>query len=76
MTKLTLEKINEPDPEMELCYECEGERTCIICQGAGTMDGRRCGSCGGGRRCIVCRGAGQLPKGTYQSLVKRGLIKE
>jgi hypothetical protein len=76
MNKLTLEKIDEPEPGMELCYECEGERVCIMCQGTGTLGGRRCVSCGGARRCIVCRGAGQLPMGTYKRLVDEGLIKE
>ena len=76
MNRLVLDKIDEPDRGMELCYECEGERACIMCQGNGAVGGRRCVSCGGSRRCIVCRGPGQLPEGTYKRLVDEGLIKE
>ena len=74
--KLSLEKLSEAAPGLELCYECEGERTCIMCVGEGKLNGRHCISCGGGRVCITCQGAGQLPEGTYKGLVDRGLIKE
>lgn len=70
-----MEKLIQPDKDMELCYECDGGRACIMCFGTGKIDNVRCGFCGGQRRCIVCNGAGQLPEGTYENLVTRGLIK-
>lgn len=70
-----MQTLARPDEGMELCYECVGKRSCIMCDGAGKIGSARCTFCGGQRRCIVCNGAGQLPEGMYQDLVARGLIK-
>ena len=71
-----MQTVEQPDHGMELCYECEGEKRCIMCRGEGEIAGRPCGFCGKQKRCIVCNGAGQLTEGTYADRVDRGLIKE
>lgn len=61
-----MEKPEVPLPSHELCYECDGERVCWSCRGAGRMsDGERCNSCTGRGRCIVCDGEGELPAGSH-----------
>jgi hypothetical protein len=59
-----LEPRRAPDEAYELCYECRGDRTCLVCDGTGErLAGGRCLNCHGSRWCIVWRGSGQLPAG-------------
>jgi hypothetical protein len=48
----------------EFCYECDGSRRCLFCEGAGYFEsGRRCSSCCGDGTCLVCAGNGVLGLG-------------
>ena len=58
--------VTTPIAGFELCYECDGLRTCLTCLGEGTyLDGSRCETCGGNGYCFVCRGAGEMTLGTH-----------
>ena len=59
-----IESLRVPGEGFDLCYECRGDRTCLVCDGSGEgLGGSRCPMCHGSRWCIVCRGSGQLPAG-------------
>lgn len=65
-----------PSPNFELCYECEGLRTCLTCLGDGTYpDGERCETCNASGWCIVCMGAGEMTLGTA-ARVKAGVFDD
>ena len=54
--------VTTPSPGYEVCYECRGERVCLVCRGAKTLAGKRCANCSGQGVCIVCEGEGQIRK--------------
>lgn len=59
-----MQPLTIPSPGHDVCYECEGKRTCWSCFGAGTRsNGNPCGECGGDGLCAVCGGAGELESG-------------
>lgn len=63
------EPVTTPEDGFELCYECDGLRTCLTCLGNGKYrDGTRCGTCGGSGWCYVCQGSGELRLGTLARL--------
>jgi hypothetical protein len=50
------------DPGFILCYDCEGDGLCLVCNGSGqVVANASCWHCGGRKVCGVCRGGGQVP---------------
>jgi hypothetical protein len=45
----------------EFCYECNGAKICLFCEGKGQLpSGRQCVDCFGRGACVVCDGRGVL----------------